>query len=62
MKEANQLPSAHFAQFWGEVTFSPISLFQSKSLECRGILATRVALQNGDISSFPLERFIFISV
>lgn len=29
-------PSAHFGQFWGEVTISPISLFLIKSLECRG--------------------------
>lgn len=63
MEEANQLlPSERFAQFWGEGTFSPISLFQSKSLECRGVLATRLALYHEDTSSFSLERFIFITV
>lgn len=58
VKEANQLlPSAHFGQFWGEVTFSPISLFQSKSLECFGY---RLALYHEHTSSFCLERFIYL--
>ena len=46
------LPSELLAQFWGDLTFFPISLTPSNSSsECRGVLNTRLALYHEEFLS-----------
>lgn len=47
--------------FGVRLPFLPLAFFKV-SLECKGVLATRLALYHEDTSSFSLERFIFIAV
>lgn len=56
--QTNLLPSELFAQFWADLTFSPINIIPSNSFECRGALNTRLALCHEEFL-FPQKIYIY---